>query len=437
MNKLRIKKNISFIVLTCIFLLTLTGCSTYTTSSNVDDIDKYLRKNYSEMNLEEDYIKGLSVLDNDLKKYDVFLTGERHGVEENYDIRFAFIKYLNQKAGVRYILCEDGYSISAYLNEYLETGDEEILDYVFEYFETSYWWNKEHYEFYKKLREYNETLDEDKKIILIGIDVEYPITPAVAYLKSILPEDDPPAEIASLINSFKKTKFDKPNTWDERLDYTNSLKPLQEDMKKNEDIYKEFFKDKYFDFSIVLDNIVNPGEAFYLGGINENNDSLQNVREKSIYDNFKRIYEHFPKGKYFGQFGFDHVHQKDIIDYMYNKGRFGVYLNSEDSPVKGKVLSIKYGYKDCYCMEMDYNSEEWVVYEEEVLGHRINDMNIIDKYLDKDFTLFKLNGKRSPFAQELYFVESPDGGVTTDYFQYVLIIKDSKGATPIEPRVKY
>lgn len=64
-------------------------------------------------------------------------------------------------------------------------------------------------------------------------------------------------------------------------------------------------------------------------------------------------------------------------------------------------------------------------------------MNIIDKYLDKDFTLFKLNGKRSPFAQELYFVESPDGGVTTDYFQYVLIIKDSKGATPIESRVKY
>ena len=45
--------------------------------------------------------------------------------------------------------------------------------------------------------------------------------------------------------------------------------------------------------------------------------------------------------------------------------------------------------------------------------------------------------KKSPFAQELYFVESPDGGVITDYFQYVLIIKDSKAATPIEPRVKY
>ena len=429
------KKRIS-IVLILTVILTLTGCSIYTSNLNVNDTDKYLKKNYSEMNLEEDYIKGLSILDKDLKKYDVFLAGERHAVEKNYDIKLAFIKYLNQKADVRYILSEDGYSISAYLNEYLETGDEEILDYVFEYFKTSYWWNKEHYEFYKKLREYNETLDEDKKIILVGIDVEYSITPAIAYLKSILPKNAPPAEIASLINLFKKTKYDKPNTWQERLDYTNSLKPLQADMKKNEDIYKEYLKDKYFDFSIVLDNIVNPGEGFYLYNITENYDSLHIVREKSIYDNFKRIYEHLPKGKYFGQYGFDHVHQKDINDDMHNKGRLGIYLNSEDSPVKGKVLSIKYGYKDCYCMEMDSNFQE-CVYEEKVLNHRINNMNIIDKYLDKDFTLFKLNGKRSPFAQELYFVESPDGGVTTDYFQYVLIIKDSKGATPIESRVKY
>ena len=208
------KRILTVLILILTVILKLTGCSTYTSNLKVDDTDKYLKKNHSGMNLEEDYIKGLSILDRDLKKYDVFLAGECHGVKNNYDIRLALIKYFNQKTGVRYFLCEYGYSISAYLNEYLETGDEEILNYVFECFETSIACNKEYYEFYKKLREYNETLDEDKKIILMGIDIEHSITPAIAYLKSILPENAPPTEIASLINSLKKTKYDKPSTWE-------------------------------------------------------------------------------------------------------------------------------------------------------------------------------------------------------------------------------
>ncbi|GMG96777.1 hypothetical protein [Tepidimicrobium xylanilyticum] len=175
---------------------------------------------------------------------------------------------------------------------------------------------------------------------------------------------------------------------------------------------------------MVLYNLAIPGEAYYSYVKSENYDDLHYVREKSIYDNFIRAYEHFPKGKYFGQFGSAHIHQKYIIDYMYGKGRFGIYLNQEDSPVKGKVLSIKYGYKDsCYLVKEPDVQRGKYQYREETSASHLNNMRILERYLDKDITIFKLNGKGSSFKEELYFVQDPNGGVTTDYFQYIVVNK--------------
>lgn len=39
-------------------------------------------------------------------------------------------------------------------------------------------------------------------------------------------------------------------------------------------------------------------------------------------------------------------------------------------------------------------------------------------------------GENSPFNNDVYFVQKPSGGVTTDYFQYFVLIKDSDGTTP-------
>ncbi|WBW96494.1 hypothetical protein [Oceanirhabdus sp. W0125-5] len=62
----------------------------------------------------------------------------------------------------------------------------------------------------------------------------------------------------------------------------------------------------------------------------------------------------------------------------------------------------------------------------------IIDMNLIDKYGSEDITLFKLHGKDSPFNNKHYFIKSPYGGVTTEYFQYLILVKNSRGATPLE-----
>ena len=62
--------------------------------------------------------------------------------------------------------------------------------------------SKEEYEFFKKLREYNMTLNDSKKIKLIGIDMEQHVTSSTAYLKSILPKDESSLQIKDSYKSF-------------------------------------------------------------------------------------------------------------------------------------------------------------------------------------------------------------------------------------------
>jgi hypothetical protein len=199
------------------------------------------------------------------------------------------------------------------------------------------------------------------------------------------------------------------------------IEPLQNDIKKNQDIYSKYLGDKFFGFNIVVDNVINC--------LNSYTPQLDyGIREQSIYSNFKRIYSNLPKGKYFGQFGFEHVYQKFCItqNFLGKEDRFATYLNKDDSPVKNRVLSIVYGYKDCFrtAVESDY--------QEVAMTYTLADTNTINKYSKTDITIFKLNGANSPFSKKIYFVTDPTDGVTTDYFKYVILIKNSKGTIPLE-----
>lgn len=348
------------------------------------------------------------------------MAGELHGVKMNYELQLELIKYLNSKAGVRYILGEFGYSVGEYINKYLDTGDEKILEYVVKNSEGSIFGSNEFYEFLKKIQEYNTTIAEDKKIKFVGIDLEMKLSFAVDYLSSIISSKEKIASTPALIERFKKEK-NNINSIENHDRFADLLKLLQKDMEENAGEYKEYLGDRYFDFCMVIDNIV--------VHVSAEKYSYVEIREKNIYDNFKRIYDIYQDGKFFGQFGYGHVYQENIIDSLYNSGRFGMYLNKDDSPVKDKALSISYGYKDCYNNYHCLSSEN---HRQEITSANINNVDIIDKYLDSDITVFKLNGKKSPFKDELYFVQKTDRGTTTDYFQYLIIMKDSPALTPFQ-----
>lgn len=68
-----------------------------------------------------------------------------------------------------------------------------------------------------------------------------------------------------------------------------------------------------------------------------------------------------------------------------------MYLDKEDSPVEGKVLSIAYGYKDCFKMASVKNNGKASV------DSTVYDNDILDKYDETDITIFRLIGDDSPF----------------------------------------
>jgi hypothetical protein len=62
----------------------------------------------------------------------LFLLGEAHGFAAPQELDFQLLKHLNEKAGVTHYLAEVDYSQAHFLNEYLRTGDERLLRYVFD-----------------------------------------------------------------------------------------------------------------------------------------------------------------------------------------------------------------------------------------------------------------------------------------------------------------
>ncbi len=54
--------------------------------------------------------------------------------------------------------------------------------------------------------------------------------------------------------------------------------------------------------------------------------------------------------------------------------------------------------------------------------------NDYETYLGDKIFDFKLIGENSPFSEKIYWLRSFSGGVTSDYFQYVMLIKNSEAS---------
>ena len=373
----------------------------------VMDLGDYLEKNYSVIYPGDETMEDLSIMDDDLKNSKMFLTGENHGVKANIELRIKFLKYYKERTNFKYYLCELPYSMTYFLNIYLETKDENILDNIYEPLKGTDAWNKDEYDYWGYLYEFNKELPRDDKIILIGPDIEHQPQNAIRFMKYCLDKNHVPGTINDYVEEF----MNKDNITDEELE--RFYKGIKKELTQNENQYKELLGEYYFKFKHVNDNLVNRLEV-YTGN------NFNGVRDIKAYENFLSISAHLPKGKYFGQLGLSHIFQKSFPQISW----FGSSLNKEGSQFKNKVLSVAYAYRNCRYLypttRRNYESSiDTLDPSIEEFGH----------FIDSDYTLFKLNGEGSPFSKELIWPlehKSPVGGVTTDYFQYLVVAKDSK-----------
>lgn len=247
------------------------------------------------------------------------------------------------------------------------------------------------------------------------------------YLHSILPNKNPSPKITSMIKHLNKLYSQKNSS--RNIFKKFSLK-LTQSIKSNKELYKEYLGNNFLGFELVNENILCALE-------NYNSPDFWQLRDAKMYDNFKRIYATLPKGKFFGPFGLLHTLQKrnNDIDWLAS------LLNNDTSIFKNKVLSIALLYKDCMyktSISEHKSGNPYGLYSTEDLCTDYYKGNRIDNFCKSDTTIFKLTGDNSPFEQKPleitslnYSLDIPLYCITTDYVQYIILIKNSPATEPL------
>lgn len=382
----------------------------------------YLMLNYSQIKINNNnQINDLEILDKDIIDKEIFLTGEVHGIKTNLELQMKFLKYFKYKTDFKYYLLEQSYSSAYFLNKYLETGDINILKDIFKELKGSYSWNKDSYKFWIDLYEYNNTLSEDQKIVIVGLDIELQPTTAYMYLATVIPENDAPEQIREMIDRIIITanRLDK-------IDFASIYgitKKIKKDIEINEKIYREYLGENYFGFKLVVKNILNYEEA---SKNKRNQVDWNNLRDSMIYENFEIVNRRLPKGKYFGQWGVNHLFQSKEKDIKW----FASRLNDENSAFKDKILSIAYNYENCSQMGK-MGDQQYIINN---INFTFPYIKVSNDIIGGNLNIYKLNGEYSPFfnipmnhtfSQKL--LEKP----VTDFIQYVVYVKDSGPTEPL------
>lgn len=351
-------------------------------------VKKELYKVHTIVNTHDDNFKSLELINEDLEKNDIFFTGEQHGSIKSLEMNLYLTKYFVEKAGVRYILYEGGYAEAQYLNNYLDTGDESILDYIFEKSSGTMNYTMENYNLLKNIYEYNLALEKDKKIMFVGIDKENPQI-AIKYIKSILPHKETDNQQVRIFNNILY--------WLTQDNYLAESKIALQLIRESQQDIEEYWGIDYFEIEYLLNNLVeSEGQLF---------------REDLLINNFIKLYEHLPKGKYFGQFGGAHTNLHPISKSLAS------YLQNEYENTKDKVISIEYNYNNSYSfIPQGLNIDSKI--PEDI------DENFF--YKDKSTILIKLNYENSIYHEKDIYLNSNNPEI--EYYQYMMLFSDSQAA---------
>lgn len=376
---------VAIILCICMILSFLPQIKMY---SHAYKCKRELYKVKSKIDVTDTTFKGLELLESDIDNNDIFLAGEAHGSIKSIDMNLYLLKYFIEKGDIKYILYESGYADSQYLNRYLDTGDESILEYLFEKSSGTMSYTMENYNLLKSIYEYNLTLEKNKKIIFVGIDKENPEV-AIKYIKTLLPGKE--------TNNTQVKQFNNIVYWLTKNNYVDESKKALELIRTSQKDIEEYWGVDYFQIEYLLNNLSESvGQLF---------------REELLINNFKKLYEYLPKGKYFGQFGGAHTNLNPVTKSL------ATYLQNEYEYTKDKVVSIDYKYNNSYSyiptgLNIDSKLEEYI---DSIFFPR-----------DRSTMLIKLDYENSIYYEKDIYLNQNNPEV--ECYQYMVLFSNSQAA---------
>lgn len=370
----------------------------------------YLTKNSETIPLEESF--SYQLMEPDIEKSKLILVGEIHGFEEPLKFDLDFFKYLHENHQVNHYLAELDFVQAGLLNEFLQTGNEDLLKEVLKnWFVLQGRNNKGYFNKYLELHHYYTQLPEENKFEFIGIDKIQDMELISKYLSALFPsmniEESKTLDIETLLIQIDTLS---------QL-YTNS-------------------SDTLFILSHLKTNLQYRTEK-----VN---------REEVMYQNFRHIYTayHLEESKLYGYFGLYHVFQ-----YRVNAQHpFASKIRQSDLGLEEKILSVNFFMVDSYTVMDSKSLPKFIRDEGKYTRMPITSDNMLFMYIYgvKDFkrmtaenhkSLIKMNAENNPYSgtnrlnKTIQILPVTKVWEMTDqgkpYVQYTVFVRNSDWAEPM------
>lgn len=363
----------------------------------------YWRENIYPLEIDGDStFSSFQALDSIVANYRFFFTAEQHWRTINSQIQFAFLTYLHQKAGVRNLILEGGFTYGYLINRYLETGDKRLLRRVLNDIPVC---PKDQMKMFEKLRNYNAQFPPEDQIMVTGIDLEHSPELALQGLHTLIPPDRVPAqEIASLIDEISALHQ---STVFEKAKVNRLFQKLNRDFGRRGTDHETYWRQDYALVKLIVENALH-GKSFSLVRAILFRKTWEK-REEHLFDNFIALQPRMKPGNYYAQFGALHTDIKASINWKFPSlaHRLNFYTQS---PVEGEVMTVSRYFRK---MASEYNR----LGEEDKLTQMIR---FAENNYEVPVVLCSMIGKNSPFAE------------MSKTFQYIMLLDPGAEAPPCE-----
>ncbi|WP_375446783.1 hypothetical protein [uncultured Fibrella sp.] len=407
----------------------------YVHPASAQDFRTYLSKNA--ISYQPGQHTSYSLFDSAFYQNDVFLLGEVHGYAAPQTIDLDLLKHLNQRVGLRYYLAEMDFGQATLVNQYLEVGDTILLDSLFQGFlrqtnaGTSQWGNQEFYNKLVAIRAYNKTRPDSLQIRFLGVDwFQDRGAFACSLLKNSMQAINQPVSGRPLVDSLRLVVLSDSFNLLKAQPFT---KRIRADIAANETVYQQLLGDKLLSVRLFFELLVCA------------DDKLTRDEVALRMTQFMTKTMGLAREKLYGLWGYAHILQAGtgksatFSGLLAKSGRRVVTVATlfKDSKMlihrKHLPFFLRKGSKTfCYTEALNADSNVFKV---------DNFSDVDDLSPANQLTLFKLDAPDSPYRQTLRLVKT--GGitgtkvspytlaptVTTDYFQYVFVVKNSPGLT--------
>ncbi|PKV67376.1 TraB/GumN family protein [Pontibacter ramchanderi] len=362
----------------------------------------------------------------------VIMLGEVHGFAMPQELDFELLKHLNQKKGLTHYLAEVDFSQAYLLNQYLESGDESLLDDVFQTWVNynAQWANQEFYTKLQKIYTYNQTLPADNRIRIVGVDRIQDIAITKLHLRELLK-----ANTNSQLNALDSLLTDSTTT-------SQALQAFASDYLAavNTD-------------SVYLPDSVSSDLMHVLANLAYQQENVQ--RDSVMFLNLANLTKanQWQDEQFYGMWGLMHTLQSEV-----NEGylSFAYLLKNQESPFRNKITTIGIFASDsenmipARAMPASFNKGQayinstWVNSDGPMaFVNGIKDLRALTK--EHSMAIFKLTGQASPYLTSSLLATTrilmpgqagihpaAENPTSTELYQYAVLIRNSKAATPIK-----